>query len=286
MWRCNEVEVDFNQEMELNSDDIPIRYLKDGVMVTGFADPKSYQIKNTSKLYPPNSVIHPSFYINGNWWCMNGKISLCSAPEKFKVDISSMKTALDNLANNTVYDGGLTDRKSQEDFSRIVSLQQNTDAIRWDFTTKLAENDIPGVRKALDLEHIEDDLFTRVYNNIMAHPVSIKVFLLFGTIGLTIIIYLFWSCNRCGQVRKERHEEKDKTARFSKINYWWEIFSHNKLDTNLNTAKIEKLKTANLQMKNDIRVLYARLEALETADQVDRNVPPPYIDTLEEELAN
>ena len=286
MWRCNEVEVDFNQEMELNSDDIPIRYLKDRVMVTGFADPKSYQIKNTSKLYPPNSVIHPTFYINGNWWCMNGKISLCSAPEKFKVDISSMKTALDNLANNTVYDGGLTDRKSQEDFSRIVSLQQNTDAIRWDFTTKLAENDIPGVRKALDLEHIEDDLFTRVYNNIMAHPVSIKVFLLFGTIGLTIIIYLFWSCNRCGQVRKERHEEKDKTARFSKINYWWAIFSHNKLDTNLNTAKIEKLKTANLQMKNDIRVLYARLEAMETVYEVARSVPPAYIETLGEELAN
>ena len=81
--------------------------MKNGQEVTGFADPKSFNIKNTSKLYAPNSVLHPAFLIEGSWWCKNGRIGRCAAPQQFAVDTTAMTEALNKLHSSTKYNGGI-----------------------------------------------------------------------------------------------------------------------------------------------------------------------------------
>ena len=58
LWKCINVTVEFNNEFMEDSDDIPIKWTtSDGTIRTGFADNNSFRIRNTSKLYPPNSTI-------------------------------------------------------------------------------------------------------------------------------------------------------------------------------------------------------------------------------------
>lgn len=74
LWKCDEIEVDFDQDLVEDSQDIPIQYVNnEGVLVKAFADPRSLQIKSTSKLYPPNTILHPAFKIQNQWFCKNGE---------------------------------------------------------------------------------------------------------------------------------------------------------------------------------------------------------------------
>ena len=68
IWKCDPVSVEFNQDLEEDSEDIPVKYYSGGQMITAFADNKSFQLKNSSKMYPQNAVIHPMYYVDGTWW--------------------------------------------------------------------------------------------------------------------------------------------------------------------------------------------------------------------------
>ena len=56
VWKCQPIEAEFNQDQVEDTQDIPIKYMKGDTEVTAFADPKSFKIKNTTKIIPSNSI--------------------------------------------------------------------------------------------------------------------------------------------------------------------------------------------------------------------------------------
>ena len=49
------------------SEDIPVTYKKNNEMVNGFADPRSFILKNSSKLFPPTTVLPPMYKVKKIW---------------------------------------------------------------------------------------------------------------------------------------------------------------------------------------------------------------------------
>ena len=111
VWSCSKQNVQFNQDLNMLSDDIPVKYESNGQVITAFADPRSFTLKNSSKLYPLNSILSPMYKIQDQWYCNNGRISMCDAPEKFHVDTTAMKEAIESLGKSTKYSGGLSDEQ-------------------------------------------------------------------------------------------------------------------------------------------------------------------------------
>ena len=54
-----------NHNLNADAEDIPISWTENNITKTGFADVKSMKIRNTTKLYPSDSILHPSYYIEG-----------------------------------------------------------------------------------------------------------------------------------------------------------------------------------------------------------------------------
>ena len=69
VWKCQPIEAEFNQDQVEDTQDIPIKYMKGDTEVTAFADPKSFKIKNTTKIIPSNSILHASYLVDNVWWC-------------------------------------------------------------------------------------------------------------------------------------------------------------------------------------------------------------------------
>ena len=285
IWKCDEVDVEFNQALEMDSEDIPVQYYSGGELVTAFADNQSFQLKNSSKLFPPNSVIHPMYRVDDTWWCKSGRIARCDAPQQFQIDTDSMVAALDKLHSDTVYDGGISDSKSREEFRRIVTLPANSDNVVYSFSTHLANGNYSEVRRTLNLEGLEDDIITRIYKGIQAHPFSVKVVLMFTAFLITVVIYLGWTLHRWLKVRSlrktddddiEKGRMTDKTEKLSKSNYFWAFFSHNKMDVNLNKRDIARIERSQDKMEQEVDLLNARLDSMETLVSMDTSILPLY----------
>ena len=216
--------------------------------------------------------------------CKSGKISRCDAPQKFAVNTTSMTHALDDLYTSTVYDGGLTDLQSREEFRKITTLQTKTDVVIFGVARKLADGDYAGVRKTLHLDDLEDSILDKIHRQIEEHPLSVKILIMFAAILLIAAIYMGWTCFRCYEVRQKRHEEDEngeKPKKVSKMNYLWAFLNHNKMDVNINKHNIEKLEAANTKITKQMDVLDARLDSMETVIEIETAVPPPYNETTE-----
>lgn len=52
IWKCHPIEVDIDLTFPHDADDIPIKYLVGGNVTKGFADNRSYMLKNSTRIYP------------------------------------------------------------------------------------------------------------------------------------------------------------------------------------------------------------------------------------------
>ena len=275
IWACTPIEVSFNHDLLLDSMDIPIKYQKDGKEVTAFADTKTFKIKNSTKLFPSNTIIHPQYYIEGSWWCKNGRIGRCDPPKKFKVDTTEMKEALQDLYATAVYNKTDTDIKSQEDFQKIVTLPTKSSDILFNMSTQLVENDVNGLRDTFHLDQLEDDMYGRIYAELMNNPVAVAVFVLFSVSLLGLFIYGIWTCRRWAEVRHQRHLGP-RGKKLSKMNYWWAFASHRRMDINMNKRGIQDVKDVQTGLESKLKRLSARLDSMENIIKMEKSAPPSY----------
>ena len=257
VWRCIPVQVEINNDLDYDTDDIPVKYKVQGEVVTQFADSTTLRLKNNTKKFPSNSVIHPSYRIENVWYCKtNTIIVLCDTPPgKFTIDVSTMRKALDDLHNNTVsfYDGGFNDRKSRAEFSRVYSRATSSDDILFDVTEKVVLKDKRGVRQSLGIPFLEDDIFAVVYGQVFQHPFAIKIMLIIGGIIIGMFLYLGWSCVRIFNVRELRSKATWNGEVFPAINYYNAIFNHRKMDYNINEMNLAELRAEHIELQKEIQ---------------------------------
>ena len=205
---------------------------------------------------------------------------MCDEPKKFSVDTTAMTDALKGLANSTVYNGGLTDQKSQEDFERVVRLQTKSADMMYGVVSRLADGDVSSLRKSLNLEHIQDDLLARVYKGILESPLTVKITIVFGVFLIVVIMFLFCTCRRCAAVRDARHTD-ERERRMSKLNYWWALASPSQVTVNLNKRLIEKIHDKNDDLMTKILELETRIDSILELKQESSAPPPAYPNLLD-----
>ena len=264
------------------SEDVPVKYVKGEQLVTGFADPKSFQLKNSSKLLPLNSVLNPMYKIEDQWYCNTGRIVLCDKPEQFQIDTTAMKEAISAIAESTRYTGGMSDEQSRMDFQRIIALQNEVGSVINNIGVGIITGNIESVQKTLHLEDVKTNVMSQVYGNMLKHPMSMQVLVFLVIVGVSILCYLFWTLRRIAQVRRERHQKSDsKEGKLSKMNYVWAFLSHSKMDINLNKKKILEARAEVDNLRTSLAQLNAKLDILNSVTEPQALVPPAYHETIE-----
>ena len=177
------------------------------------------------------------------------------------------------------------DLQSQLDFERMVTLQDETSRLLYDVTTQLVDGNVNGVRKSLKLDHIEDDLFQRIYNHILQNPWAILLSVIVGIILLLVVIRIINACRRCRKISNLRHEDP-KHDRLSKLNYWWSLSSHRTMDINLNKRVIKKMEERHEKLKSNASKLSAKLDTVIDLQKGATAPPPAYPKHMEHPLAD
>lgn len=258
IWQCTAIEVQLNKNLGYSSQDIPVTYIRDGEEKQGFVDNKSKKLKTSSKIYPPNSVINPTFFIDQDWWCGgNGQISICDKPDEFSVNIDGIQTALTELHVETKTSGGFISRESRE-FKKTVTLARDSNSLLFNMSKSIATQDYDSLREVIGLPKPENT-FTKLWNSAFQHPLAIKSVALFSFVCITSLVYLALSARRCFSVKDERSKEKDKKNRLSSTNYVWATVNHTSCDSNMNKHKFDGLRRRKEKLKKEIETLKARL---------------------------
>lgn len=286
VWKCDPITVELNQNLDYDTVDIPVIWSQNGIQNIGYADNRSMKLKNSSKIYPKNRILHPSYFINGLWYCRgNGKrIILCESPRQFEVDVSVMKEALDQLHNETVHQGGFNDEASRAEFRKLVHQHSYTMDTMLGFGTKVALKDVDGIEETFGLQTIKEKLLSGLYDQLWKNPFSYKLLAVLGAIILFIISWFFKTWNNISKVRKIRKEEDSENPelnvkKFSKYNYFYAVVSHNTMAVNVNARKIEKLEKLNDFLSGELQRVFIRLERGDRSD-IDRIEPPTYEDSV------
>ena len=167
----------------------------------------------------------------------------------------------------------------------MFGLQYETDDILNNIGRNLILDKKAKIQEQFFYPDMEDSVVNRVYSNVVVHPATIVLLKLAALFGVAIFVYLIWSCIRCGEVRDERQKAKDNGDRFSKVNYLWAIFSHSKLDVNLNKKKINDAIVEVETLKSQYLTVSAQLDRMLKFNQfqnvIPPRIPPSYNDSIE-----
>ena len=142
--------------------------------------------------------------------------------------------------------------------------------------------DFASIKKKFHFEDMENGVVSEVYNNFLHHPLSLKVVVFLAIFGVTLIVYLGWTCSRILKVQQKRHNhDGPKEEKLSKINYLWAILSHSKMDINLNKRNICETRATLDDLRAELLRLNARLDILQNVNAPEQIVPPAYNETFE-----
>ena len=290
VWKCDPITVELRQDQIEDAEDIPITWRENGVVRTGYADHMSMKIRNSTKTYPQNSFLHPSYLINGTWFCKgdDARINPCDAPEQIDVDVTGMKVALDNLHSSasTKYDGGINDKASRKEWRQVVNIQAMATDILMGLGKEIALNDEAAIRSTLNMQSIEDSLMSNVFKHMWNHPFGYKLMGVAAFIIFCFVCYFIRSCQNLLEVKSIRSEKPKPheyyPGQFSKTNYFNAIFSHNKMELNKSLRKIDILKLEKADLMDEVKKVNERLDKLfsmqhcECCTKNEKANPPPY----------
>ena len=198
-----------------------------------------------------------------------------------------MAEALINLHSETVYNGGVTEMKSQNDFSMMYTLQTKASNLLFDVSSHLLQGEDDEVRKSLNLEDLENDMFENVYTHLLDNPLVMKVIAVCGTFFVSILVYSIWSCRRCAQVRELRHEAP-KENRLSKVNYLWAAAAHRRMDININKRDIQSIEQKQDRISSKLKEVTVRIDSLDSFIEEDKlpQYPPAYPEHVKHSVVN
>ena len=269
IWKCTPIKVKLNQNLDSDSADLPITWREKAYIKTGFADPRTMKIKNTTLFYPKTNNLHPSYRVNGSWYCKGSgsRISLCEAPRQFSADISAMRETLDQLYLESTIKGGFNDEVSREEFRKLATQHTYSVDTIADISNRIAMKDLSGLHKAIGFDSLKSRLMSGLLKQLWLNPFAYKLLAAIGAVATIFIIYFVRSCFNIAQVRSIIIEEEKlnvTTNRFSRYNYLYAIISHNQMAVNINERAIRLLKDQNRILLRQLETATTRLnEALD-----------------------
>ena len=103
----------------------------------------------------------------------------------------------------------------------------------FDFSSKIAVEDIDGIKNQLNIPLIEESLMSNVLNSMWSHPFAYKLLVGLGCIFLFVMLYFLRSCYNICKVKDIRNESDDDTisrppSPLSFSNYLWALVYHDK----------------------------------------------------------
>ena len=275
MWKCTPIEVEFNHDLPFDTADIPIRYTdRDGLTTTGFADNKSFRVKNTTKIFPLNSVVFPSYFVENTWYCKNGRIGRCDDPKQLEINTTVMSEALSSIYYKTKHEGGFSNKSIQE-FETIVNLEADASNILYDINTYIQTGNFLDLRNRLNVGNIEGNMMTRYVNSLLESPYAILILAILSLVSLLLFIYICFTCFGCHKIMGKRHKVK-KHEKMPKENYFLAVFNQNRVDTNLCQLEIDKVKACHNNIRDTLNEINAKLDSYTIVSKLEKSLLVPY----------
>ena len=259
VWKCDSIEVQFNDDLEDVSEDIPVVYRSlEGERKTGFVDQKSFILKDNSKMFPKNSIANPMYFVENTWFCKKDKIRPCTTPKKFSINTDVMRKSIGDLYKSTATEGGFSSRATREAeaIQTTYHLQQDTADILWGISRKVLSQDVEGLGDTVKIEDYTDSLWTQLSKSVIEHPLAAQSLFITSVIFLSILGYSLWTCRNWSE-GKDFRKELPEGHRFSKLNYLWGAVDHNKFQLNMTDTKISILKQEHAAIDEDLKEIEA-----------------------------